>query len=181
VESWDEVTHVCKPNDSLESICDEQHYPRNYARALLLFNRDHQLAADGIRQEPPVLLPGQPVFIPPMPVLEKKYGHAIPGLTPLPPAAGLAPAAGVGGAPRPEPGNAAPGTSFAPPPAERPYKVRQGGEAFYAIAKRTLGDGARWAEIAGMNPAINPNAQTVPGGTVLHLPADARVEPENVP
>jgi nucleoid-associated protein YgaU len=60
-------------------------------------------------------------------------------------------------------------------PVTRSYKVQARGERLYDIAGRTLGDSNRWSEIYRLNPQVAPE-MPVPGGTWLHLPADARVE-----
>jgi hypothetical protein len=52
------------------------------------------------------------------------------------------------------------------------YWVPQGGKQFYEIARETLGDGTRWAEIWHLNPQYDTR-YPVPGGTQLRLPPDA--------
>ena len=84
VDSYDEFMYRCKPEDTFEKISTQYYLSDRYARALLLFNRNHPRAEDAVRQEPPVLQVGTPVFIPPLRILEKQYGNAIPGPSPLP-------------------------------------------------------------------------------------------------
>jgi len=48
----------------------------------------------------------------------------------------------------------------------------QKGDTFKAIARRELGDGDRWKEIADLNPGVSASKLSV--GQVLHLPARAR-------
>src|SRR5262249_10629916 len=52
-------------------------------QALMLFNRTHPLAAQGVLHNPPALQVGQAVFIPPLSILEKRHSAAIPELTPV--------------------------------------------------------------------------------------------------
>jgi hypothetical protein len=163
VESYDEETYVCKQADTFRSICRDYYRAETYERALLLFNRNHPRAADGLRQDPPVLKAGQPVFIPPLRILEKQYPSAIPQQP-----------AGA------EPASRTSGTAAAVTLAAPRYCVRQGGEMVLAVAQRTLGKGDRWMDILRLNPGLNP-MYPIPAGTVLQLPADARVEPADVP
>jgi nucleoid-associated protein YgaU len=168
VDSYDEETYVCKPNDTFLSISRQYYQSEKYERALLLFNRNHPRATDAIRQDPPVMRDGQPVYIPPLRVLERQYASVIPDHIPLPP-------------PVPPLASAAPGY---PAPlassSDRLYRVRPNGEMLWDIAQRTTGRGERWAEIYALNPQLNPQ-QPIPGGYTLRLPADASVPPSDRP
>jgi hypothetical protein len=168
VDSYDEETYVCKSNDSFLSISGQYYQSEKYERALLLFNRNHPRATDAIRQDPPVIRDGQPVYIPPLRVLERQYASVIPDHIPLPP-------------PVPPLASAAPGYSgpFAAS-GDRLYRVQPNGEMLWDVAQRTTGRNDRWAEIYGLNPTLNPQ-QPIPGGTILRLPADASVPPSNRP
>lgn len=84
VEAFDELMHMCKQDDTFASISNRYYLSEKYARALQLFNRDHPRATDGVRQQQPVLQPGQPVYVPPLHILERKHAAEIPGFTPLP-------------------------------------------------------------------------------------------------
>ena len=55
------------------------------------------------------------------------------------------------------------------------YTVRFEEESLQDIAKRTLGDVARWLDIAKMNPTIQAD-KTLNRGTVIQLPADAVID-----
>jgi hypothetical protein len=48
------------------------------------------------------------------------------------------------------------------------------------IAIRTLGSADRWMEIFRLNPGLNPK-ETIPAGTRLLLPRDARMDPRDAP
>lgn len=170
VESYDEESHVCRSNDSPETLSLEYYHTPRYARAIVLFNRDHPKAADGIRQEPPQLLAGQVLYIPPARVLEKNYGSAI-GESQSPAAVGVLTPPPVS-SPTPATPNAG---------SVRLYSIRQqNGEMLYQIAQRTLGTGDRWYEIALLNPQFKPE-QPVPLGQQVKLPADAKVEQADGP
>jgi LysM repeat protein len=181
VDSYDEEMYQCQQGDSVASISMRYYQSEKYAQALLLFNRNHPRASDGVLLDPPVLQAGQPVFIPPLRILERNYARAIPDHTPLPPPASLAPPAGLS-PPRfssapiatPAAGGGGPVAS-----AGKTYRLPQNA-MFYEIAKRTLGSGDRWWDIAQLNPRYNPK-DPVPAGTVLQLPADARVEGGEMP
>lgn len=85
VEAYDELIYRCKQGDTFQSISSTYYQSDKLAKALLTFNRSHPRGSDGMRQEPPVLQPGDMVFIPPQRILERKYGASIPDHVPLPP------------------------------------------------------------------------------------------------
>ncbi len=80
---------MCKQGDKFEDICAKFYQTDKYAQALLLFNRNHPRAAAAVRQDPPALAAGQPIYIPPLRVLEKQFATAIPDHAPLNPAGTL--------------------------------------------------------------------------------------------
>jgi hypothetical protein len=183
VDSFDEETYACRPGDSFRSISEQYYRSPRYERALLLFNRNHPRASEPVRQDPPILNAGQPVFLPPARVLEKQYPSAISDGVPLPsaPAAPASPAPVGLDAPRPVAAPpSAPTTSWSVPPGGPTYRVRRGGEMFREMARHTLGDAERWWDIYRLNAKYNPSGP-VPEGTVLLLPAGARVDPEDRP
>jgi hypothetical protein len=169
VESFDEETYRCKPGDTFESICEAKYLSSKFAQALLLFNRNHPLAAPGLLQNPPVLEVGQAVYVPPAGILQRRYPAAVKDLSPLP----------TGGTPAPAPA-AGPGAAAPATPGTRGYRVRRNDEYLRDIARRALGDSDRWQELYTLNPSVKPE-YPVPPNTVLRLPADARVAPENMP
>lgn len=157
VESFDEETYVCKPSDNFQSISKDKYMTDKYANALLMFNRAHPLAADGIRNEPPVLKSGQPIYLPPLEILEKRYASLIPDLAPR-----TAPLAGV--APPAVPART-------PSPVALSYTVREQPETFYEIAQKQFGRAERWGAIWELNRGQFPNPnQPLPVGTVVRLP-----------
>jgi nucleoid-associated protein YgaU len=106
------------------------------------------------------------------------------GAIPVPPApgpSGLVPVPAVPvpavAAPTP-PANVVPANAWAAAgKAEKVYRVPPGnGEPLYLIARKTLGDGQRWSEIYGLNPSVRADLP-IPPGTVLMMPADARLDP----
>jgi nucleoid-associated protein YgaU len=164
VDSYDEETHICKPNESFRAISQQYYQTDKYDRALLLFNRNHPRAVGSILQDPPALQEGQALYVPPLRVLEKQYAAFVADHGPATPVATTASPAG----------------SNATAPGERQYRVRKSGEMLWEIARRTLGNGDRWPEIYRLNPRFDPKAQ-VPEGNILRMPVDAQIEPTDVP
>jgi hypothetical protein len=177
VVSFDEETYICKPNDTLASICRDRYHGEQYAQALLLFNRSHPMPAAGIRSEPPVLQAGQPVYIPPLEILQKRYPQgSIPSATP--PASGGpqgGPITGPASSSIPPVGLTPPTPTGALPAApvsrgrEWLYTVQAKPETFYEIAKREFGNGDRWADIYRLNQSFPPS-EPLQVGTVLRMP-----------
>jgi hypothetical protein len=163
VESYDEETYPCKEGDTLESVSQRFFTTDKYARALLLFNRNHPRPPAGLVANPPRLVEGQPLYIPPSHILEKYYAYAIPGQKAAP--AVVVPAA-TGSTPAPANANAQRGGHR--------YVVKQP-EMISTIARNTLGSLDRWSEIYELNGrGFNPS-QPLPPGTALVMPADAKL------
>jgi nucleoid-associated protein YgaU len=165
VESYDEETYTWRTSDSFRAISQNYYRSDKYERALQLFNQNHPLATDAVRRDPPVVQPGQPVYIPPARILEKYYATAItevarsaPTTTPENPASSIRPTV-----------NAQP---VAP---DKRYLVKAGGEMVLDIARRTLGNADRWTDIYRLNPGFDPK-DPVPAGTELKMPSDARAD-----
>jgi hypothetical protein len=170
VESYDEETFACQVNETYQTISQKFYRTDKYARALFLFNRDHPLATDGAKVDPPILKQGQPVYIPPSSILEKYYGAAI-----AEPASSATNSVQLQ-----QPTNGTP-VSFGKPAIEkavaapeRLYRVKNDGETLYQIAARTLTNADRWAEIYKLNPRFDPKFP-IPSGTELRMPADAKI------
>jgi hypothetical protein len=179
VESYDEDKHVCGANETFRTISQTYYQSDRFADALLLFNRNHPLAADGMRQDPPRLQPGQAVYVPPASILEKYYAATITDPTPGQPSLAPRPTSqDPVAAIRPTP--AVPPAALTPKPAvaavsEKTYRVGGNGEMMREVARRALGDGDRWTEIYQLNLRYDPK-EPVPAGTELRLPNDARLE-----
>src|SRR5262249_23287421 len=149
-----------------------------YAEALKLWNRNHPRASDAMRADG-TLQPGDTIYVPPGRILEKRHGALIPKLTPLPGAvpSGPEPAGGTVRQTTFDPARSMP----PPPPALPTYVVtRREGEMMRQIARETLNNGDLWFEVYRLNGKFNPE-QPVPAGTVLLLPANAKVPAANVP
>jgi MraZ protein len=58
------------------------------------------------------------------------------------------------------------------------YQVRAP-ETLRDLARHTMGSSDRWADIYKLNPSLKPEA-TLPAGTVVRLPGDACVQPDDV-
>jgi hypothetical protein len=60
--------------------------------------------------------------------------------------------------------------------------VRQPGESLQEIARRTLGDSGQALRLRGFNPTLSPDPRLpIPAGTVLRLPAEAKVDAADRP
>jgi hypothetical protein len=174
VESYDEEAYRCSANDTFRSISLAYYRTDKYERALQLFNRNHPLAADALKQDTPTLEPGLNVYIPPARILDK-YFAAVPvsGKAPaLPPSAPDTPAALQPSQPAP----VTPGSSAR----ERTYRVKNNGEMFREVARNTLGDPDRWADIYRLNPRFDP-AEPIPSGTELRVPNQPNVNAQPSP
>jgi hypothetical protein len=156
VMSFDEHHHRVKANDTFKTICERFYNQSKYERALLLFNRNHPMGAEGCRQDPPALRPGETVFLPPVWVLEKRFANAIPGGASPPPAVNPVP----------------PPTALVP--SGKVYRVTTPNLKFIDIARQTLGDPMRWQEIYQLNPTFNPS-YPLPINSLLRMPATAQV------
>jgi MraZ protein len=82
------------------------------------------------------------------------------------------------------PGATMPRDPSEPPLAPQPgpvvlYHVRQGGESLQDIARRTLSSAERWIELVRFNPAL-PHDSRLNAGTLVRLPGDACVPPEEL-
>jgi len=172
VESYDEETYQCKANDSFRNISLAYYHTDKYERALQLFNRNHPLAADALKQDAVTLQSGLNVYIPPKRILDKYYVDMV----------GAVPAVGSTTTP-PVPQKSASASAPAAPSAderERTYRVKDGGEMFRDIARTTLGDPERWAEIYRLNPRFDP-AEPIPASTELRVPNPARADARPTP
>lgn len=157
VDSWNEDIYIWKANDTFRTVSQAWYEGTDvYARALFEFNRVHPQGAEGLRAEPPVIRPGEKLFIPPIRILEKDHPALVPER-------GAIPAAPVAATP---PGDVAPS-----------YRVGRDGEMFLDVARRT---GVKWEDIYLLNRQHDPK-QPIPAGVLLQLPAGARVPAENRP
>jgi LysM repeat protein len=175
VESYDEEAVPVKPGDTFESISKRFYQTEAYAEALKTWNRNHPRASDALRLNG-TLQPGDVLFVPPGAILEKRHGASIPNLKPLP----------ASGAQLGDPVSSGvmqttfdPARALPPPPAALPtYVVRSPGLKMRQIARETLNNGDLWFEVYRLNGKVSPE-QPIPVGTVLLLPAGAKVPPEN--
>lgn len=159
VRSWEVEAHVCKPDDTFQKICRDKYNDVKYERALLAYNRSYQPSSFGIQSDPPALQSGQAVLLPPLRVLEEKYGAIIPNLSPVT-------------RPAPRPGTPTPvlQTARSAPEGARMYTVQGKDEKLYEIARTVLGNGDRWTDISQLNPGLDVS-RPLPPGTILRLPA----------
>jgi len=150
------------PGDTFAAVSKRFYFSDKYAAALQRYNRDYPIASRDLKQDPPRLSPGTVVWIPPIRILERRY----PGLT-----------GGETAGANPN-WNAAPGVRPVPSTGGyKTYRVRDGGETMQDIARRTLNNPNAWADVYRLNPTLNPSAAVpIPAGTLLRLPAEAKVE-----
>jgi nucleoid-associated protein YgaU len=170
VESFDEETYRCKFGDTFARISQAYYHTEKYGSALMLFNVNHPLASEAVRTDPQHLQAGQAIYIPPTSVLGNRYGALFPEIAPHPTATAGDGARTSNAAPRPT-------GSVATPQNLKSYRVQPRGETMWEIARLTLGDSNRWKEIMQLNPGLR-SEYPIPGGTLLKLPADARVQPQ---
>ena len=168
VVSYDEETYLCKANDSFDEISGRYYQNKAYGKALMLYNRSHPRRAAALWKDPPELQEGQAIYIPPLAILEKQFGHEIPGHKPLPPVA--VPASGTGA-----------DTSWSSPPRSGPQYVVRKPEMIRDIAAAALGNWERWVDIYQLNARGFEPSRPLPVGTALVMPAGAQVPPENRP
>jgi hypothetical protein len=77
VESFDEVTYTCKPEDTYAKISLQYYGTEEYGAALQKFNHRHARASEAVRRDG-AIVPGEKIFIPPANVLERRHADAIP-------------------------------------------------------------------------------------------------------
>ena len=171
VDSWDERTYVAKPGDTFAAISQSEYKTEDYAKALQMYNQNHPRAGDAMRRDG-TMAPGDRIYLPPSPVLEKRHADVIVRSKPKPVTAGSF-----------DDGSAPVQADFRPPadkPANPTYKVQGSGETLFNIAAHQLGNGDRWKEIATLNPQA-PTDSNVLGGTLLQMPAASAAAAPPVP
>ena len=172
VESWDERTYVAKPGDTYAAISLSEYKTEDYAKALQMYNQNHPRAGDAMRRDG-TMAPGDRIYLPPSPVLEKRHADVIVRSKPKPVTAGSFGDEGFG-----------PMQAEFRAPSEKPpnqdYKVRGKDETLFSIAAQQLGNGNRWGEIAALNPKA-PTDRALLGGTLLHMPAASATAAPTVP
>jgi hypothetical protein len=77
VESWDEVSYVCKAEDTFKSLSAHYYQTEDYALALQLYNRNHPRASETLRRDGTLTI-GETIYIPSGSVLEQRHGSVIP-------------------------------------------------------------------------------------------------------
>jgi hypothetical protein len=168
-DHWDDDMYVGQAGDTFKRIASDKYGSDRYAQALEYYNRDHVLATDATRRDPATIMSNQRIYIPPARILQREYESVIPSESEA--------AAGRTGPAATRP--AAPGASPAAGLPEKSYRVRGGGEMFLTIARNTLGNDLRWPEIYNLNQRFAPEVE-VPGGTILRMPGDAKIDPADV-
>jgi hypothetical protein len=168
-----DAVHRIEPGQTTFAQLSERWYGSDkYAQALLEYNRQHLLnrANTDLRRDPPVLQANQAIYYPAHDVLESTFAALIKAPVPAAPAA---PSSGPPvvqiSPPTPLAGPSAGGTADA----TVAYRVPQA-DHILRIAQQTLGSMDAWREIVRLNPSLRTDLP-IPAGTVLRLPAKARV------
>jgi hypothetical protein len=170
VQSYLEEEYHWQPGDRFEAVSQKYYFSEKYAAALQQYNRDYPLAGVGMRQNPPAMVPGQAIWVPPVRILERDYPTFIAELQELNdrglPVSAVRP---VDASPQ-----ASGGTKLT--------KVRDRGETMYEIARRALNDSGQWIVVHRLNPTLSRDPKLpIPAGTVLRLPAEAKIETSDLP
>jgi hypothetical protein len=163
VISYEEVRHTLTGSDSYESLSRQYYNSDAYAQALRMWNQNHPRASEAMSRDGSIVA-GDKVFIPPVTQLEQHYASVIPNVKP---------------AARPTGTQQTSFTGNAPPTADFAYYKVVKDESVELIARATLGTGDRANDLLRLNPNLRAG-QNVPTGTLLLLPAGARVPQENV-
>jgi nucleoid-associated protein YgaU len=187
-EAYDVRKHVVRQGETYAAISRLFFTTDAYAQALALYNKDRD-------PRTAVLQPGMAVYVPPAKYLEREFRMVIPGLQPPAARDRFAPAdpGRVPPAP-PAPGSPVSRAGFSAPPADPKEAVRDAGkdaparstdekryrvranDTLWSVAKETLGNGERWAEIYRLNRELLKDVTQLQPGLVLRLPADAKVD-----
>ena len=170
VDSHSVDKFTSRTGDTYQSLAQEKYGSASYGQALMLYNRDYPMATDATKRDPETIVASQTIFIPPVRILQRDYGSVIPEQS-----AASAPAPGAR-----VPAPTAPVVTTRAPLPEKRYRVPGGGAMFLTIARTKLGDENRWPEIYQLNPSFEP-INLIPGGTVLRMPGDAKLDPADVP
>jgi hypothetical protein len=165
-DHWDDELCFGQTSDTFATIAREKYHSERYADALMYYNRDHLLATEATKHNPGTIVQGQRIYLPPERILKRDYGAAILEESEVKTGRGVSPAK------RP----ATTGANPSAPLPEKTYRVRGRGEMFLTIARNTLGNELRWSEIYQLNSRFEPTVE-VPGGTVLRMPGDAKIDP----
>ena len=161
-DSYLEEEYKTQAGDTFAAISRKFYHDDKFAVALKQYNRDYPLATPAMKRNPDnALAAGTITWIPPLRILAKRY----PGLTPDMPTG-------------PTAATAPTGTMTQVSAGPRTYRVtKEGGESLQEIARRVQLPNDDWTSIHRLNPMLNPNAVVpIPKGTLLRLPAEARVE-----
>jgi nucleoid-associated protein YgaU len=148
-----ESMHKIQPGDTFEKISLDQYGSKEYATALLLYNRGHPIVGESFASDNASLTPGQRIFLPSnKELLESRYPAAIKSV--------------------------ATHTQSNAPPVEpglpKSYTVAAGGETFARVASKLFENVDRWTEIRNLNRELDPE-KPIPAGTILKVPGDARI------
>jgi hypothetical protein len=150
--------------ETFSSLSQRAYGSEQFADALAAYNRESGMVeADQPAGNQLVLLPSR--F-----ELENRFGHLLRKPVSRNPA--VKTAAATNAANPAHPNRDAPGNAAVNGPS---YRVRAG-EQLFDVAKLTLGDGYRWAEIYSLNKELLRDSTELRAEMILRLPADAKVD-----
>lgn len=172
VEATDEFYYPWYAGDSFDKISRKYYGTEKYAKALVEYNKKHPGGSPALKQGKAAPEPSELVYGPVSPlVLQRDFAPLImdqPAYVPAMQQAGS---------------NTTPGNPLAEGVVqgrEKQYRVPATGEMFLTIARNTLTDENRWPEIYRLNPRFDPK-DIVPGGSILRMPSDARINATDAP
>ncbi|GBD35782.1 hypothetical protein HRbin36_00897 [bacterium HR36] len=162
-----------RPGDTWESISRQKYASERFASALAQYNRE---------RDPRVtqLSVGSTILLPPGEILQRRYPHLLGVSSATVPGTGKSPATTLPITPPVAPVSPTISPAPANSSAYKLYRV-QPNDTIWLIAKRTLGSGDRWPEIFRLNRDVIQDVNQLSPGTVLRLPADARVDNSTAP
>ncbi len=206
VESFDVETFFARPGDSYASISLAKYQTEQYQHALAMFNRERDPSLATVQPGRPVRIPPRDYLERHYGRYLPSAGTPAANRAGMPasnlgaPANARAPRSAASQRPEEFPTHHAPTTpaaaarplhpqtreiSAADSRIEKQYHVRAedaGRPApLYDIARRTLGSGERWGEIARLNKDRLRDVNQLQAGMVLRLPADAKVDAAETP
>lgn len=193
VDSYDLISFTPRQGETFATLSRQVYGSEAYADAVRAYLQDYDPRLANLR-------PGQALSLPPAEVLQRRFSQRVPQMAP----GGPSPAArrDVAAVGQPTSGKSVRSAPAAPPAREqlipnadsarqqadarwtqpsdgkagdKRYSVRQN-DTLYLIAKKTLGNGDRWADIYNLNKDLLRGGVEVEVGMVLRLPAEAKVE-----
>ena len=163
VVSYEELRRSVRAGDTFQTLSTEKYGSDRYADALRAWNPNHPRASIDLQRG--LLVPGDKVFFPPASQLDQHYASFIPAEKAVTPRPSGAVQTGF--------------TTAAAPVTAIKYMVAAD-ESIESVVRRTFGTSDRTADVLRLNSTLRAG-QILPKGTMVELPADAKVPLENEP